>query len=203
MVGPRFGRRNLLKFGLAVGGVGLLAGTSVGWAVLRLHPTATGRKVLSDEEARFLDAVAEAYWPPNNALGVDCKSLDVTAKIDAHLSWLHAREQRAARAVLSAIDWWPRLSFTSTGRFSTLSLEDRIEVLRAWETSPQEARRAIPSLLRLMVGIHVFHAPATLNAMQHEFGCTMDPPVVAPVDERLAPIEPPPEDSDAPTGVAP
>lgn len=186
--GPRFGRRNLLKLGLAIGGAGVLGASSLGWAVFHLRPTAPGRSVLSDEEAAFLTAVGEALFPPGNALKVDVHQLKVTDRIDAHLAFLHAREQRAARAVLAAIDWWPRLSFQSTRRFAALALDERIVVLDHWDESPHEERRAVPSLLRLMVGLHVFDEPAVLAAMGHEFGCTPDP--VVPSD----PVPPLPAD---------
>lgn len=180
--GPRFGRRNLLKLGLAVGGAGVLGASSLGWAIFRLRPTAPGRQVLSADEAAFLTAVGEALFPPGNALGVDVHALNVTDRIDGHFAMLPPREQRAARAVLAAIDWWPRLSFQSTARFASLPLDERIEVLDHWDESPHEERRAVPSLLRLMVGLHVFDEPAVLAAMGHEFGCTPDPviPPAAP-----------------------
>ncbi len=172
---PGFGRRHLLKLGLAIGGAGVVASTGLGWAVFHLRPTAAGNAVLSTEEMAFLEAVAEALFPPENALAVDVKKLNIAQKVDQHLAHLYPREQRGARAVLSAIDWWPRLSFQSTKRFAAMPLAERVAVLGAWDESPHEERRAVPSLLRLMVGLHVFAAEETLAAMGHRFGCTPDP----------------------------
>ncbi len=182
---PRFGRRQLLKLGLGVGGAGVVATTGLGWAIFSLRPPASGRAVLSDEDAAFVGAMAEAFFPPNNALGVDTNALDIVSKVDAHLAALLPRERRGAQAVLAAIDWWPRLSLSSTGRFASLSLEDRIAMFDAFDNSSREERRAIPSLLRLMVGIHVFAAPSTLAAMQHRFGCT--PATIAAPGDAMAP----------------
>lgn len=165
-----FSRRGFLKVGLGVGaGVLLVGGGAL--ALFRSGPTAAGKKVLSADEADFLDALAEVYLPPGNALGIDASTLDVSGSFDEHVRSLPPRERRVMRGLLALFDQWPRVSFSSSGRFSALPLEERIAVMRAWEESPRQARYGLANLLRVVVGLHMFSSPAALAAVGHRYGC--------------------------------
>ncbi len=159
-----------MKLGLGVGGGALLVGGGV-LSLFRTGPTAAGKQVLSADEAAFLEALAEVYLPPGNALGLDAKALDVSGSFDAHLASLPPREQRIMRGLLALFDQWPRMSLSSFGRFASLPLDERVAVMRAWEESPRQARHGVAGALRVVVGLHLFASPAALAAVGHRFGC--------------------------------
>lgn len=165
-----FSRRGFLKLGVGVGGGALLLGGSA-LALFRAGPAAEGMAVLSSDEAAFLEALAEVYLPPGNALGLDVKALEVSASFDRHLASLPSRERRIVRGLFALFDQWPRLSFSSFGRFAGLPLEERIEIIRAWEESPRQARHGIAGILRVLLGLHLFASPAALLAVGHRYGC--------------------------------
>lgn len=170
MSGPRFSRRALLQAGLGLSGLFLLA-LGGGVYLFRRLPTAPGKAVLSEEEARFIEAFAEAYFPPGNALGIDVAALDLAGRIDAHLAGFSPFEQRALRALIALFDQWPRLSFVSAARFSALDLDHRVRVLRAFEKSKSHERRGLCALLRTLVAMLVFDDAGAREAIGHRFGC--------------------------------
>lgn len=163
-------RRGFLKLGVGVGGGALLLGGGV-LSLFRAGPAAEGRAVLSSEEASFLEALAEVYLPPGNALGLDARALDVSGSFDRHLASLPPRERRIVRGLFALYDQWPRLSFSSLGRFASLPLDERSELIRAWEESPRQARHGIAGILRVLLGLHLFSSPAALAAVGHRYGC--------------------------------
>lgn len=165
-----FSRRTFLKLGIGVGGGALLVGGGA-LALFRTGPAAPGKAVLSSDEVAFLEALAEVYLPPGNALGVEARSLDVAGSFDAHLASLPPRERRLARGLLTLFDQWPRLSFSSLSRFAGLPLDERTAIIRAWEESPKQARHGVAGLLRVLLGLHLFSSPAALAAVGHRFGC--------------------------------
>ncbi len=165
-----FTRRTFLKTGLGVGaGVLVLGGT--GFVLLRAGPPAPGRRVLSAGEVAFLNALTEAWLPPGNALGLDPAALDVATGLVEHLAALPARERRVLRGLLAVFDQWPRVSFSSMGRFASLPLHERVRSLAAWERSKSQARHGVMGGLRVIVGLHLFSHPDALAAVGHRYGC--------------------------------
>lgn len=169
-----FTRRRFLRLGLGIGvgvGAGALVFGGTGLVLLRAGPPGPGRQVLSPDEVAFLDALKEAWLPPGNDLGLDAAALDVASSFDAHLAALPGRERRVMRGLLAVFDQWPRVSLSSSGRFSALSLEDRVRSLEAWEHSKSQARHGVMGLLRVLVGLHIFSHPEALAAVGHRDGC--------------------------------
>lgn len=173
----RVTRRTLLGAGLLFGATALGAGGLAAWVFASRDP-GRGRAVLSDDEGRVVAAIADAYFPPGNALGVAAAELDVAGGVDAHFARLLPRERRLLRGVLVAFDQWPRLSFASGRRFVDLALDDRVAVLRAWEESARAERRQIAALLRVLVGFVVFDDPRFLRAAKGRWGCPVPLPVL-------------------------
>lgn len=165
-----FSRRGFLKLGVGVGGGALVLGGGV-LSLFRTGPAAAGMTVLSREEADFLEALAEVYLPPGNALGLEGRTLGVAESFDRHLASLPSREQRIVRGLFALFDQWPRLSFSSLGRFARLPLEERIEIIRAWEESPRQSRHGVAGILRVLLGLHLFSSPTALAAVGHRYGC--------------------------------
>jgi hypothetical protein len=169
-----FTRRGMLRLGLGVGGAALLLGGGVGAFLLGDKPAGQGSLVLTDGERATVSALADAYFPPHDAV-VPARELDVAGRVDAYFARMLPREQRLARALLRIVESWPRASFQ--GAFSTLALEERIDVLRAWEESHLEQRQQLASVLRTFVGIGYFDDAKVLSALGHRFGCL---PMVGP-----------------------
>jgi hypothetical protein len=165
-----FLKRSLKWGGLGLGGLALLAGGG-GWALFRDRPAASGRAVLGDDDVRFFEAAAEAYFPPGNALGLDVRDLDVAATLDAQLAVYPATHQRIVRSLMAIFDNWPRMSFSSASRFTDLPLDGRIRVLERFDASEVHARRGLGEILRILVGIAVFEHPQAATAVGLQWGC--------------------------------
>jgi hypothetical protein len=74
-------------------------------------------------------------------------------------------------AVMTLLDLWPILAMRSLTRFSGLSLDERVAVLRDFDASALEARRGLVSLIRVLVSMFVFERPEVLLAIGHRSGC--------------------------------
>lgn len=168
-----FSRRRLLAAGVGVGGLALLGAGGAAWAVMGRQAPGPGRAALSAQEAAFVDALVDAMFPPGNALGVAGKDVDVTGQLDAWAADMAPSERRIVASLLHLFDLWPRLSLSSTARFSALDREDRVRVLQAFDESAVETRRALGQLTRALVSLPFFEDPRTLAGMGMEWGCAV------------------------------
>ena len=177
-------RRRLLKLGLGAGVVVVVGavGGGLGWDVLKAEGAGPGLKVLSDRERRVVEAVADAYFPPGNDLGVAAADLDHVPVVDAYVAGLYAREQRGMRALLRGLDRWPQLSFGG-GAFSSLPLSGRVDVLNAFDASSITERRLLGTLIRTVCCMGVFEAPTMLAAIGHRHGCGL--PIYVDADSGI------------------
>lgn len=166
--------------------VGLYAGGAA-YGILAASSAGAGRRVLSSAEVALLEALAEAYFPPGNAIGVDGRDVDVVTPLDVWVASMAPSEQRVVRSLLRLIDLWPRLSLGGFGRFSGLSLEDRVAVLIAFEESALEPRRAIGQLVRGLVSFPYFEDPRVLHGIGVEYGCPVPLLVAEPGAPEIVP----------------
>lgn len=169
-VRPLLTRRRLLKLGVGLGGVALLLGGGGSW-LLADRPARAGLKVLSDGEASFVEALADALFPAGNPLGVPASAVDVVGGADAYIAGMLPRDRKGLRALLRAIEQWPRMSMESTRRFSELDVPARVEVLRAFDDSSVVERRLLGSLLRTLVAVSYFDDARVLAALSFTAGC--------------------------------
>lgn len=160
-----------MRLGLSASALVVLGVVGAGASLFAARTPGSGRRVLTDDEARFLDAAADALFPPGNALGVDGASVGVSAGTDTLLDGQPPSVLRVFHAVLSVLDWWPVLAFSSTARFSSLPLDERVQVLRSFDESGLEARRGLVSLVRVLVSMFVFERREVLIAIGHRDGC--------------------------------
>jgi hypothetical protein len=61
----------------------------------------------------------------------------------------------------------------SGGAFADLSLNARVEVLKAFEQSSIQERRDLSSVFRIMSASAFFEDPAILVKIGHRFGCAV------------------------------
>src|SRR6185437_5072516 len=100
----------LLRASVGFGGLVVVLGGGARWMVSD-RPVAAGRAALSTREADVVKALADAHFPPGNVLGISSADVDVVAGADAYLASLLPEDRRLFRALLTAFDQWPRLSF--------------------------------------------------------------------------------------------
>ena len=163
-------RRRLLGAGLGFGVAAVVAGGGARWLVSD-RPSRLGRQALSAREERVVGALAEAHFPPGNALGISVLDVDVISGADAYIAGLLPQESRLVRALLTAFDQWPRLTLSSASTFSALPLDERITELRAFEESSVSERRLIAALFRALVGMPFFEDPRALASIGFVAGC--------------------------------
>jgi len=161
----------MLKLGLLFGGSAAALTTLAGWGWLQLPPPAKGRTTLGDDEEGVVRALVDTYFPSSHPIGKDLPVEALLASVDAHVGRLFATEQRAARTLLRVFNQWPRLSLSGGATFADLPHAGRVEVLGHWEESSLEERRGLASLLRILIGMHVFEQPQVVGALGIPAGC--------------------------------
>jgi hypothetical protein len=171
MLAARFDRRMLLRLGLGASALVVLSVVGAGFGLLSPRTPGRSRRVLTDDEALFLDAAADALFPPGNAVGVDGRDVGVPDGADMLLSGLPPNAVRVFHAVMSLLDLWPVLAMRSLSRFSALPLDERVAIFRDFDASALEARRGLVSLVRVLVSMFVFERPEALVAIGHRSGC--------------------------------
>jgi len=123
------------------------------------YPPAPGLRALARREAAFLDAAADAMFPPGGPLpsGRDAR---VAEGLDAYLRVVPARMRRLMRLLFALLEHatlvFPAPPPRGRRRFSSLARAQRAAVLEAWRTSDVFARRLVFTSLRaLLVNAYV------------------------------------------------
>lgn len=124
-------------------------------------------RALSPQHARTLYAVADALAPPRNGMPGG-GGVDVAPAVEERLARAGEEQIRAARRVLWALEWQPRLTpsgfLTGSGwrGFSWLPRDARLRLLEGWQRSRWRLRREAMGQLRDLVE----EALATSSARQ-------------------------------------
>lgn len=159
----RISRRSLLLGG--VGGLALVAGF---WT-LTLDAPAPGARLLSPDELRVLEALAEAMFP-EGAFPVGGLEADVPLRVDRIVADVLEEPQTTAfRYVLRTLDWGTAASRGT--RFADLPVEARRDVLRAWREPEVMARRVAADSIKAILGMAYFSHPAVLAHIGWRLGC--------------------------------
>ena len=141
-------------------------------AAPRLAAAATGSRTrrapaLAHGEVRILRSVLEALAPPGAALTEKTAGPSVAAEVEGYVR--AAGGLGAFRWLLRGLDLSPFfLPPLWLRRFSRLSLEDRVRVLRAWEDSRLWPRRQAIATLKLVTLTHVYGRPEVLRTIGYE-----------------------------------
>lgn len=146
-------------------------GAALGYGAARLwlgYPAAPALRTLAPREAAFLDAAAEAMFPPGGALPSG-RAAGVTASLDGYLAIVPPRMRRLMR-LLFALFEHATLAFPAPGprgrrRFSSLGAAQREAVLDAWRTSHLFPRRLVFTSLRALLTNGYVADPAVLSAL--------------------------------------
>jgi len=139
--------------------------------VLRLfagvpHPTHP-LSVLSRSEAAFLEAAAAALLPDvEGGLARPGARAEVTLAAERHLGMLPADQRRQVRAMFwffeHATLLFPARGLRGFSRFSSLTLEQRQQVLAGWASSRLSVRRSLLTALRAYVVMAAIGHPDNL-----------------------------------------
>jgi hypothetical protein len=157
------------RYLLVAGGIVLISTAGLFAWSLTFRPTAPGYSILSEDEIRTVDAIAETLFPgtyfPLNGI-----EADVSGKVDKILEELMDPARRTGfRYILRAIEYG-----TIAGqkqRFSFLDTESRIEVLNTWGDPELPARRLSYDSIRAIFGMAYFSHPDVLNAIGWRMTC--------------------------------
>jgi hypothetical protein len=122
---------------------------------------------LRPREIALLRAATDAMFPARGAIPVSGADVDAPRYVDAWFDLLHPMRRLQIRLLLFFFEH-VTLFFWAPGprgwrRFSALSLQQRIEVLRQWYASRWFARRLVFTALRSVLGIVYLGHPATMR----------------------------------------
>lgn len=125
--------------------------------------TAASFAVLARGEAAFLDAAGETFFPPDASMPLSGRHVDLPGYADRYLAALPARQRTLVRALFALFEHCtlvvPAKGRGGFRRFSSLSPEQRFEVLRGWETSGLYLRRmSFTALKAVLILGYVGHA---------------------------------------------
>ena len=96
-------------------------------------------RILSARASRTFYNVADAVVPP--ASGVGAGDVDRLPWVERSLRGRGLGAARRTWLVLTALEWWPILTFTARRGFSRAPLERRKSVLHSWSRSRLGVRR--------------------------------------------------------------
>jgi len=151
----------------------LLFAAGGGYALTRVlagyGPSQRQLRVLARREEAFLDAAAEATFPPGGAIEASGLDADLPSYADEWLSRVHPRIRILMRALLFLVEhatlFFPAPAPRGWRRFSALSPEQRAAVLEGWENSRLFPRRLVFSSLRAVLTMGYFSHPPVLRQL--------------------------------------
>lgn len=125
---------------------------------------------LRPREIALLRAATDAMFPARGAIPVSGADVDAPRYVDAWFDLLHPTKRFQIRLLLLFFEH-ATLFFWAPGaggwrRFSALSLQQRIDVLRAWYASGWFVRRLVFTALRSVLGIAYLGHPATMRHLR-------------------------------------
>lgn len=161
-------RRQLIARGVLASGALVIGGISVRYGPLFFASPAPGLKVITEKEHAILLALFEALFPTGSEMpAADPKF--IVPRLDEYLAGTHADMRNLFRAMLHVVEDHAVLMRFS--RFTKLSLAERMEEVRAWETTPLYYKRMGFSSVKLLTGMFYFEQPDVREAMGFYLGC--------------------------------
>jgi hypothetical protein len=146
----------------------------VAWAFRRLllgypRPRAVHR-VLAPRDAAFLDAAAEATFPPGGAIPLSGLEADLPGYTDRFLDPLPGHLRLQVRAMFALFEqstiFFPASGTGGFRRFSSLTPEQRVEALRGWSRSRFFPRRLAFTALRAVLTMGYLGHPVAMRSVR-------------------------------------
>lgn len=146
--------------------IGLFAAYRLRWGYPRPQ---RDLQVIGKGEAAFLDAAAETLFPPDEGMPLSGAEADLPGYADRYLAVLPIKQRRLIRALFLLFEQgtllWPARGVGAFGRFSALSPEQRLRVLRGWEQSRLAPRRMAFTALKAVLILGYMGRPESLAAL--------------------------------------
>lgn len=142
-----------------------------GWRLLLGYPgTRRSYRIVNAREAAFLDAAAEAIFPPGGAIPLSGREADLPGYADGFLESLpsHLRLQVRAMFLLfeQATIFFPAPGRRGFRRFSALDPSQRVAVLEGWSESRLFLRRLAFTALRAVLTMGYLGHPVVMRQLQ-------------------------------------
>jgi hypothetical protein len=132
------------------------------------YPARPGLRALARREAAFLDAAAEAMFPPGGPLPSGPEA-GVTANLDDYLCSVPPRMRRLMRMLFALVEHatlvFPAPPPRGRRRFSSLAPAQRSAALEAWRRSRLFPRRLVFTSLRALLTNGYVADPAVLASL--------------------------------------
>ncbi len=130
---------------------------------------ASPRAVLARRETAFVQAAAEVLFPPSEELPLSGAQADLPGYADGYLADLPARQRGLVRALFALFEQatliWPAPGPGGFKRFSSLSTEQRLAVLKSWQGSRSSLRRMCLTALKAVLILGYVGHPESLAAL--------------------------------------
>lgn len=151
---------------MALAGAGAAA---LGYHAWWDQPPGPGMRYLSTDEVAFLDALADAIFPPEQGLPVRGGEAQVARAVDDVLSGMAPPQRNLLRLSLHALDQYPRP--THLQPFRDLSPDDAVAVLAGWTRSELAELRGIVASVYIFVAMAYSLHPAVSARFARSFPC--------------------------------
>lgn len=130
----------------------------------------SAHRILAAREAAFLDAAAEATFPAGGAIPLSGREADLPGYVDGFLASLAPHLRLQVRAMLMLFEQ-ATLFFPASGRggrrrFSSLTPEQRVEVLEGWSRSRLFLRRLAFTALRAVLTMGYLGHPVSMRYLR-------------------------------------
>jgi hypothetical protein len=159
----------------------LAIGAALGYAggrILLGYPPAQGFRVLARREVAFVDAAAEAMYPPGGPLPPSGRDARCASFLDGYLALVPPRMRRLMRLLFFLMEhatlFFPAPPPRGWRRFSSLGAEQRAAALEGWRASRFFPRRLVFTSLRALLTNAYLADPEVLRHL----GLT--PPAIVP-----------------------
>jgi hypothetical protein len=133
------------------------------------QPADATKKHLSTDEIAFLDALADAMFPPNSGLPKRGREARVAQYVDLVLGAMEPSQSKLVRLSLHALDEYPRISTGSA--FRDLEPEAGVEVLQGWVRHPLAEVRGLIASLYIFVAMAWSLHPEVSPTFAAQFKC--------------------------------
>lgn len=163
----RLTRRHFLAATALVAGAGAVTGaTAYRWWD---QDPAEPYRVLSADEVRFLDALAEAMFPAGGTPPLGGREAGVARYVDLVIGGMHPTQGKLVRLSLHALDALPVASHGA--RFSTLALADAQAQVAEWTAHPVFEIRALFQSFYIFVAMAYLAHPKVSPLISPSFNC--------------------------------
>ena len=160
-------RRQVL---IATSAAAVLGGLTAGGTAVHWWDQSPGQRLsaLSEDEAHFARALADTFFPPGGNPAIGGAESGAVEGFDALLLAMEEDNRNILKAFLHILD-------TSTlpsrcARFTSLTIEERAEVLESWKNHPVTIWRIAVESLQILLGIGFTTHPDVAALITPHFG---------------------------------